>query len=333
MRHALGSGVRGYVGMAWDVACFGELFVDLVPHSKVDGKWLYAPSPGGAPGNVAVGLAKLSHLALMMSRVGDEGFGRLLVQALQDYGVDASGVVLSPTEKTGVSIVTLDARGDRSFMFYHDSPADFHIDPADVRSDVVGGVEILHVGVLPLASDISARAQRKAMDIADAEGVIVSCDLNFRPKLWRDAADMLVAGRELVSRSAIVKVSEEELQVLEGGRGMDDAVSSLWHGGLRLFSVTRGAEGAVLYAPDGKWVCDGFKVDAVDTTGAGDAYTATLLSGVLREQPNDHLVISACAAGALAATRRGAMESLPTASEISALMAAQSVSVSFHQRS
>jgi fructokinase len=319
--------------MAWDVACFGELFVDLVPHSMVDGKWLYAPSPGGAPGNVAVGLAKLGYRSLMMSRVGDEAFGHLLVQALEGYGVDVSGVVLSPTEKTGVSIVTLDARGDRSFMFYRDSPADFHIDPVDVRPDVVGNARILHVGVLPLASDISGHAQRKAMDIADAKGVLVSCDLNFRPKLWRDAADMLAAGRELVSRCAIVKVSEEELQALEGGRDMDDAVSSLWHEGLRLFSVTRGAGGAVLYAPDGKWVCDGFKVDAVDTTGAGDAYTATLLSGFMRGQPNDRLVISACTAGALASTRKGAMESLPTALEIAQLMAAQTVRVSFHQRS
>src|SRR4051794_23068026 len=104
----------------WDVVCLGDLFVDFVPHSKADGQWLYVPSPGGAPGNVAAGLAKLGHKTLMVSRVGDDALGRLLRTALLGYGVDVAGVIQSATEQVGLSIVTLDASGDRSFMFYHD---------------------------------------------------------------------------------------------------------------------------------------------------------------------------------------------------------------------
>ncbi len=305
---------------SWDVACLGELFIDLVPRSKVAGQWLYAASPGGAPGNVAVGLAKLGRKALMISRVGDEAFGKLLVSALRGYGVDTSGVVLSPTEKTGLSVVTLGEDGDRSFMFYHDKPADLNINPDDISADILARSKLLHVGVLPLSSAQSAAAQRKAMDIVDAAELLISCDVNFRPNLWDDAEDMLAAGRELISRSAIVKVSAEELLGLDPRRGMDDAVRALWHDKLKMFSVTRGAQGAVLYVPGGKHVCDGIAVNAIDTTGAGDAYTASILTGVLAGEEPAVMLRKACAAGALAATKKGAMESLPTTREIAALL-------------
>ena len=322
--------------MASDVICLGELFIDLVPHSKVKGQWLYAPSPGGAPGNVAVGLARLGRKALMISRVGDEAFGRLLVSALAGYGVDTSGVVLSKHEKTGLSVVTLAENGDRAFMFYHDHPADLHIDPEDILPAIIERCRILHVGVLPLSAPQSAAAQRKAMDIARTAGIPISCDVNFRPNLWPDPRDMLDAGRILIAQSSIVKVSEDELFVLNAKASMDEAVGGLWHDGLQMFSVTRGAKGAVLYALHGKYVCEGFSVNAVDTTGAGDAYAASLLSGVLDGVTDDllpQLVLSACAAGALATTKKGAMESQPNADDIARLIGQQKVAVRFQPRS
>ena len=320
----------------WDVACFGELFIDLVPQAKVKGQWLYAPSPGGAPGNVAVGLSRLGHKSLMLSRVGDEAFGKLLLDALKSYGVDISGVTLSKSEKTGLSVVTLSDDGDRAFMFYHDHPADLHIDPKDVRREQIAQSRILHIGLLPLSAPQSATAQTKAMDLADTANVTISCDVNFRPGLWADHSKMLDAGRFIISRSSIVKVSEEELLALGPKDNMDAMVQSLWHGKLKFFSVTKGPGGAVLYTPDQKHVCEGFKVDAVDTTGAGDAYTASILSGTLKGDSASEpaqIVLNACAAGALAATKKGAMESLPSISDISNLVAEQPVTVSVHPRS
>jgi fructokinase len=321
--------------MSCDVMCFGELFIDLVPNGSVDGKLLFAACPGGAPGNVAVGLASLGHKAFMLSRVGDDAFGRLLVATLDSHGVDVSGVRLSPMERTGHSVVTLDKEGDRSFTFYHDNPADLNIDPQDVSPDAVTGARMLHVGVLPLSAPKSAAAQRKAMDLADAAGLSISCDLNFRPAMWQDAEEMVEAGRFVISRSAIVKVSEEELAALSGSDKMDDAVQSLWHEKLRLFSVTRGAHGAVLYGERGTAVFQGFAVNAIDTTGAGDAYTAALLSGVLDGAADDQLpqlLLQACAAGALATTKTGAMDSLPSRNNIAQLLGQQQVSVTYRPR-
>ncbi len=298
--------------------CLGDLFVDLIPHSRQDGQWLYTPSPGGAPGNVAAGLAKLGHKALMVSRVGDDAFGRLLIDALRGFGVDVLGIVRSATEQAGLSIVSLNEQGDRSFMFYHDKPADQHIQTNDIDADWLAQSRILHVGILPLASSTSAAAQRKAMDFADANGALISCDVNFRSALWDNDVAMLAAGREVISRAAIVKVSEEELQSLNGNDEMDVAVHALWHDRLKYLSVTRGAAGARLYTPAGMFECAGFKVNAVDTTGAGDAYTASILSGVLQGLSPERLVDAACAAGSLAASKKGAMESLPTSAELAA---------------
>lgn len=326
-------------GSGWDVACLGELFIDLTPHSKVDGQMLYAPSPGGAPGNVAVGLARLGRKVLMLARVGDEAFGRLLVASLKTHGVDASGVVLAASEKTGLSVVTLADDGERSFMFYHDRPADLHMAAADVRDDVLRRCRVLHVGVLPLCGVASAAAQRKAMETALSAGLVVSCDVNFRPNLWNEAADMLKAGRFLVSCSTIVKVSEEELAALCPSLDMTAAVASLWHEKLQLFSVTRGRRGAVMYARGRRFACEGYRVEARDTTGAGDAYTSTIVNGVMdldlvsaTDAQLGALLQRACAAGALATTRKGAMESRPTAQEIEALVAAQDVSVVMERR-
>ncbi|MFN0191264.1 MAG: PfkB family carbohydrate kinase, partial [Aestuariivirga sp.] len=121
--------------------------------------------------------------------------------------------------------------------------------------------------------------------------------------------------------SAIVKASEEELLSLNSNGDMDAAVQALWHGRLKCFSVTCGEAGAVLYTPAGKFFCAGFKVDAVDTTGAGDAYVASFLSGLLHGTEPQKLLNTACAAGALAASKKGAMESLPTKVELAEFLA------------
>jgi fructokinase len=308
-------------GHEWDAVCLGDLFVDLIPHSKADGQWLYRPSPGGAPGNVAAGLARLGHRALMVARVGEDGFGRLLTEALAGHGVDVAGIVRSPQVQAGLSVVTLDEAGDRSFMFYHDRPADQDMRVEDIDERWLAQSKVLHVGILTMASPLSAAAQRRAMDLADAHGTRISCDVNFRPAMWGSADDMLAAGREVIGRSAIVKVSEEELRDLTGNKDADAAVAALWHEGIAYLSVTRGAKGALLYTRQGRFDHPGFRVDAVDTTGAGDGYTAALLSGVLSGKAPEELLTLACAAGAIAASRKGAMESLATREELAELVA------------
>jgi fructokinase len=304
--------------MAWDVVCLGEVMIDLVPHTKVDGQWLYAPNPGGAPGNVAVGLARLGHRVVMLSKVGDEAFGDLVVAALRRHGVDTSGVTRAVSEKTGLSVVTLAPDGDRDFIFYRDNAADLLVGVDDVKPELIEHSRLLHVGVLPMSTARTGAAQRKAIRLAQDAGRLISADPNFRPALWTDRSAMLRAGRELVAEADIVKLSEGELFDLTEEGSIEEAARSLWHDGLLVLAVTKGAQGAELFTSSERFACDGFVVDAIDTTGAGDAFVASLLSGLLEPAMDfgdhdrlSHILRSACAAGAIATTKKGAMETLP----------------------
>jgi fructokinase len=314
---------KGKKQVKWDVACFGELVMDMVPHSQVDGTWLYIPSPGGAPGNVAVGLAQLGRRTAMLSTVGHDGFGEIICTALQSYGVDISGVAQSAQEKTALSVVTHGSSGERDFIFYRDHPAEFAIDTDETKVDVIESAGISHFGVLPLAAERSAAAQKKAMNVAIDAGRFISFDPNFRPALWNDADVMLRAARDFISTSHIVKLSEGELFAMTGGHSTEDAARSLWHENLRIMAVTKGRNGAELFTGTDKLAFGGYKVEAIDTTAAGDAFMASLLSGLIdidMDMKNHGglttLLQSACAAGALATTIRGAMASLPTKAAI-----------------
>ncbi len=313
--------------MAWDVACLGDLVMDLVPHGEADGRRLLSASPGGAPGNVAAGLARLGKRALMIAKVGDEAFGGEIAETLQRYGVDTSGIVRDRATKTRLSVVSLTPDGERSFIFYKDQPADAALDASEIVPHAVQAAQVLHVGSLLMASPRAAKAQEKAITLARESGRLVSADPNIRRGLWPDMGSMIDAGRRLVASADIVKLSEEELYVLTGLAPVASAVQTLWHPDLKLMAVTKGADGAELFTSRHHVRCHGYAVNAIDTLAAGDAFMASLLAGLLdcRMQTEDEsglrdILRRACAAGALAATKKGAMSSLPDRGEIDRLL-------------
>ena len=111
----------------FDVVALGELVVDLVPALNADGQPCFIPKPGGAPGNVAVGVARLGGRAAMLSKVGDEAFGRLLVATLANNGVSTDGVLTTQEGNTSLAVVTVDADGERDFILYRKGCADFDL--------------------------------------------------------------------------------------------------------------------------------------------------------------------------------------------------------------
>jgi fructokinase len=264
---------------------------------------------------------------VILSKVGEEGFGNMIVSALDRYGVDTSGVTRTAREKTGLSVVTLGRAGEREFAFFRDNPADLAIDMDDVNPELIERAAISHFGILPVSAPRAAAAQRKALSLAKAAGRLVSVDPNFRPALWQDRDAMLFAARELIAQADIVKLSEDELFGLTEVRSIEEAVRSLWHKSLKIMAVTKGARGAELFTSRERFVCSGYAVEAIDTTAAGDAFMASLLSGLLEIAMDtaDHhqltrILRSSCAAGALATTIRGAMGSIPGREAIAQFM-------------
>jgi fructokinase len=310
-----------------DAAVLGELVVDLIPAPGPDGRAVYAAAPGGAPGNVAAGLARLGLRSLMLSKVGPGAFGDLLLRTLAEAGVDTTAVARATTEPTALAVVTLDAKGEREFMLYREGCADANLAAGDLPLDALRRCRLLHVGSLSLATPVSAAAQRAAIACLRDHGGLISADVNLRPAIWRDLEAMRATGREAARNADILKVSAEELVMLTGHDDVAAGAAAIWHPALRLLAVTRGADGAVLFTRDHRVAIPGHAVDVVDTVGCGDAFMAALLAELLRHGalPGDERALSeigrfACAAGAVMAGISGAMAAMPRREEIERLL-------------
>jgi len=316
-----------------DVAALGELVVDLIPARAADGSACLAPKPGGAPGNVAVGVARLGGHAAMLSKVGDDAFGRLLIETLTANGVGTEAVLTTRAGATSIAVVTVAPDGEREFLIYRKGSADSIYAAEDVAADVIRSARILHVGSLWLGEPICGAAQRHAVRTAHEAGALVSVDVNLRPALWRSEGEMRAAALEAAEEADILKVAAHELALMTDTADVEQAVARLPSRRRRLLAVTFGAGGAMLVSRDRRVQIPGIAVKVVDTVGCGDAFMASLLADIAArgadfasEERLAGIGRRAVAAGAFAATAAGAMDGLPTSAQRDALLlAAQSV--------
>lgn len=314
------------------VTALGELVIDLIPTPSPAGL-AYLAKPGGAPANVAAGVARLGHASAMISKVGDEPFGAAALAALGAAGVDTDGVSLTSRYNTALAVTSLTPDGQAAYIFYRENCADSQLSPDDVPLDLIEDSRFLHVGTLLLATPRSAAAQIEAIAHAKTCRTLIATDLNFRIAFWRDPTAMKGAGLDMFRAANVVKIGADELAVLAGPGDVIRAVRSLWHTGLRVVAVTQGAAGADLLTADMHCHVPAFPVDVVDTIGCGDAFMAVLLAGLADLEgtppgPGDLTRIGrrACAAGALIATAAGALENMPTDAAIEAFLASRASS-------
>ncbi len=309
-----------------DAVCLGELLIDFVPTvtgtSLVDAP-AFKKAPGGAPANVAVGLSRLGASAAFMGKVGDDAFGRFLADTLAAAGVDVDPLRFTDQARTALAFVSLRADGEREFMFYRHPSADMLFAPEDVDVDLIAGARLLHFGSISLIDEPCRGATLRAVEAARNAGLLISYDPNLRLALWPHA-QAAKAGIMLGWPNAdVIKVSEDELEFLTGEAHPVRAGRRLWHDRLRLLVVTRGREGCTYLTPELEGEVPGFHVEAVDTTGAGDAFVAGLLAELLADpdaaedaQRLRAICRFANAAGALATTERGAIPALPDAESV-----------------
>ncbi|MET8611803.1 ribokinase [Streptomyces misionensis] len=262
--------------------------------------------PGGKGANQAVAAARLGARTALLARVGDDGHGRLLLDSLRSAGVDPAGV-LAGGAPTGVALITVDPSGDNSIVV---SPgANARLTPADVRAAE---------GLLRASRVVSAQLE---IPLETVEEVVRALPSGTRFVLNPSPPRPLPA--EVLAACDPLIVNEHEARVLLGGAGAgeepEDWARGLLALGPRSVVVTLGAEGALVHDGSGATRVASVKVDAVDTTGAGDAFTAALAwrlgTGASLAQAAGY----AARVGAAAVTKPGAQESYPTAEEVRAL--------------
>ncbi|WP_129544527.1 aminoimidazole riboside kinase [Serratia sp. 1D1416] len=291
----------------------GDAVVDLI--SDEPGK--LRQCPGGAPANVAVGIARLGGNSAFIGRVGDDPFGQLMRVTLQQEKVDTEFMVLDPTQRTSTVIVALDSQGERNFTFMVRPSADLFLEPSDLPTFQPG--DWLHVCSIALSAEPCRSAAYSAMTEVKQVGGWVSFDPNIRMDFWPDPAELHCCVERALQFADVVKFSEEEMLFFSGESGLTQQnlqrLSRDYQ--LKLLIVTLGKAGVLVCYQGQVQHYPSQIMKSVDTTGAGDAFVAGLLWGMAeRGLPLNEPQLAQCLAeaqicGALATTALGAMTALP----------------------
>jgi fructokinase len=304
------------------VVSIGEVLIDLIAPagvSLVEATELRIRE-GGAPANVAVALARLGVPSQLRAVVGNDPFGERLVSRLATEGVDASRIRVDEHEPTTIALAWSDERGDGHFRLHRN--ADRLLSPEDVSAESLAGVEAIVVGSVALCAEPSKDAVLTALRHATDAGIPVVSDLNIRPgQVPMD--ELRISVSAMIASSTIVKLSVDDARHLWGATTFSEAAHALDRFDPEVAVITDGARGAALRLDGDLHVLDAFHVDAVEPTGAGDAFIAAFISRMIPAAWTDPDVTDlrfAMAAGALATTRPGAMDGLPVRAEIDAFL-------------
>lgn len=300
----------------------GDAVVDLIP----DGENHYLRCAGGAPANVAVGVARLGSHAGFIGRVGQDPLGQFMKKTLKAENVDTSHMLLDPEQRTSTVIVGLD-NGERSFTFMVNPSADQFLQTTDLPHFQKG--EWLHCCSIALIHNPSREATFEAIRRIKAAGGFFSFDPNLRESLWSSLEEMKTVVLQAVALADVLKFSEEELTLLTNQTSLDAAFAAITSQyPEKLIIVTLGKDGALFHLNGHKEVIAGRPLKPVDTTGAGDAFVGGLLAG-LSQQPNwceisqlQQIIRQANACGALATTAKGAMSALPNQAQLAEFLQA-----------
>jgi len=315
------------------IVCLGEVLIDLVaadPGATVEESTVFRKAAGGAPANVAVGLARLRLHAAFIGKLAEDPFGKFLRITLESEGVDTSGLVTDQAARTPLAFVGAGMSKERGFVFYHRGMADTTLRTEELDRELIARARIFHFGSVTLVAEPGRTATIEAALLARGRGALVSFDPNIRLELWdrpQDAHDGILAVLPLAN---LVKMSLDEVLWFTGEDDLEAGARRLREYGPTVIAVTLGAEGAYFQTAAADGYVPGFKVASIDATGAGDAFVAALLAELDKKADpkaalDDPVALRAAlfvanAAGAIATTEYGVIPSLPRREAIDALV-------------
>lgn len=313
----------------YDVIAIGELLIDFTENGvSAQGNPLLEVNPGGAPCNVLAMLNRLGKKTAFVGKVGKDMFGDMLRKTLNDVGIDSQCLLTDKTVKTTLAFVHTFPDGDREFSFYRNPGADMMLTEEEVDESFVQSTKIFHFGTLSMTHEGVRKATKKAVHAAKQNGCLISFDPNLRPPLWETldlAKEQMAYG---FGQCDILKISDNEIQFFTGKEDYDEGIACLqetYH--IPLILLTMGKEGSRAYYQGKKVEEKGFKVAAIETTGAGDTFCGCSLGYILEhdfenltEENLREMLRFANAGAALVTTKKGAIRSMPEREEINRLI-------------
>ena len=258
----------------------GEALIDFIPSEKskaIKNVAAFYPNVGGAPANVCGAFVKLGGSAQMITQLGNDPFGDKIIEEFNKYNIGHSYVLRTDEANTSLAFVALNEKGNREFSFYRNPGADMLLSPESIREEWFNDGYCLHFCSVSLGDFPMMEAHKRAIDIAHNKNMIVSFDPNIRLPLWKDKNKLRERVLEFMALAHIVKISDEEIEFITGKKSVEEAKELLFRGNTKVIVYTKGADGAEVHRLNGSGYSACEDVEAVDTTGAGDAFIGSYL--------------------------------------------------------
>lgn len=258
----------------------GEALIDFIPNktscafSEVTE---FAPKVGGAPANVCGAFSRLGGKSMLITQLGNDPFGHKIANELATFGIDTSAIQFTDEANTALAFVSLEKDGNRTFSFYRKPSADMLLAPAQIEEKWFDDSYALHFCSVSLGDYPMKDAHIRAIEIARKNGMLISFDPNLRFPLWNDKNKLHSRVNEFMPLCDILKISDEELEFITGENDIKKAAPKLFAKGVKLIAYTCGKDGAYTFTENAEAFSPAEKVNAVDTTGAGDGFIGSFL--------------------------------------------------------
>lgn len=319
-----------------DVLCLGEILVDWVcttAGAELSDAQSFTKAPGGAPANVAVGLARQGTRSAFLGRISTDEFGKWLKAILEEEGIDTTGTVIDPDAQTRMAYVVTLSNGDRKLAeFSKVAVADSRLSPDDLKESQFATAKALHFGSISLIASPAAEATHTAIELATQYNLLISYDPNVRIGLWPSKEVCKQTILSTLRFAHLVKINLDELEFLTGSREFSAAEALRKEHNLAMLLITLDSQGAYFLTEQGEKNVPGFEVEFKEATGAGDGFVSGVLTGLVQEigtatdkrealrnlsvNKIEEIVRRANAIGALTCTKPGAIPALPKQDEV-----------------
>jgi 2-dehydro-3-deoxygluconokinase len=305
-----------------DILSFGEPLMEFAEVER-GGERLFLPGFGGDTSNAAIAAARQGAKTAYFTALGDDAFGQEFLALWDREGVNRSAVLVREGERTGIYFISYGPQG-HVFSYYRAGSAAAQVTPQELPLDKIAAARVLHLsGISQAISDACADAGFAAIRHAKANGTIVSYDTNLRLRLWPlDRARAVI--QAACALADIVRPSIDDARLLTGLEDAD-AIADLYLGlGCGIVALTLGPEGTLVATPARRELMPGRRVEAVDATGAGDAFTGAFLAEWLIHEDPFRAATYANAAAALKTLGRGAVAPIPQREAVEAFLEGRS---------
>lgn len=309
--------------MSIDVVTFGEpLFMFYANEiGKLEGVNTWTSALAGAETNVATGLSRLNHKTGFVTKLGEDSFGRFISKTMKSENIDTRDIKLTNKRSTGMYLKGKADVGDPDIEYFREGSAASQMTLEDYDEEYFKQAKLLHfTSIFASLSKSNLEFTFHVTKRMREMGKIVTFDPNIRLDLWENEEVMIETINKLAENADVIKQGYDEAQQLTNHELRDDIAKFYLDKGVKLVVLTE-AKGAYYATNDETGFVPGYKIRAVDTVGAGDAFTVGLVSAILEELSVKEAVLRGNAIGGRQVTFEGDNDGLPNREELEQFMA------------